>query len=321
LWTGIRHVEAGLSDARGPQIPQAVEQLSARLPANATVFGPLVFAGIVARRPDLHFFSYHALSTRPGWNLPPCEDISSTIRTLVQSDPRSNPAPLTAPVDRVFFVRWEFEDFLQYFRAMYANATAGDLVCLFGPSKPEILKTCGADAARCLEVDLVSRAVDTNPVPQPLSDTVRVRAGATPYVDSRGLRWSEDTAWQEGSTFPSTAPVSGTPDPSLYQIAQVSTRGTLTHRFRVPNGNYRVVLKFAETYFTTAGMTIFDVVINGKIEKPRLDIFAEAGGANRALDLQYPATVTDGVLTIALQSIVGNPKICAIELTPSNPRP
>jgi len=46
-----------------------------------------------------------------------------------------------------------------------------------------------------------------------------------------------------------------------------------------------------------------------------LYVFAAAGGANKALDLSFPVTVSNGVLTIALNPVVGLPTLNALEIT------
>jgi len=73
-------------------------------------------------------------------------------------------------------------------------------------------------------------------------------------------------------------------------------------------------LKFAEIYETAAGRRVFNIVINGQTVTSNFDVFAEAGGANRAIDKQYQVNVTGGLVTIQLVPVVSNPKINGIEL-------
>jgi hypothetical protein len=75
-----------------------------------------------------------------------------------------------------------------------------------------------------------------------------------------------------------------------------------------------VILKFAELYYTSSGQRVFDVAINGTTVSPHLDVVSVAGGANRALDLVYPTTVSGGQVTITLTPVTGLPIINAIEL-------
>src|SRR3712207_8021749 len=51
----------------------------------------------------------------------------------------------------------------------------------------------------------------------------------------------------------------------------------------------------------------------------RLDIFARAGGKNRALDLSFDVVVNDGTLNLAFVSRTGQPKASAIKVTQKEP--
>jgi hypothetical protein len=82
----------------------------------------------------------------------------------------------------------------------------------------------------------------------------------------------------------------------------------------VPNGTYTVKLRFAEIWYTSAGQRVFNVYIHGTTVQPNLDVFAAAGGADRAYDLSCPVTVSGGQVTISLTAVAGNPKISAIEI-------
>jgi hypothetical protein len=43
---------------------------------------------------------------------------------------------------------------------------------------------------------------------------------------------------------------------------------------------------------------------------------AAAGGARKAVDRQFPVSVTDGQITISFTPVVTNPHINAIEISP-----
>jgi hypothetical protein len=144
---------------------------------------------------------------------------------------------------------------------------------------------------------------------------IRVNAGGGAYMDSLGQAWSADTGYQQGGSNSTTASITGTSDPTLYQSEHYSTGSTLTYQFSVPNGTYTAKLKFAEIYYTFAGQRVFDIAINGTTVQSHLDIFAAAGGANKAYDLSFSATVSTGQVTITLTAVTGFPKINAIEIT------
>ena len=100
--------------------------------------------------------------------------------------------------------------------------------------------------------------------------------------------------------------------PALYQTEPY---GAFSYNFTVPNGNYTVLLKFAEIYFTTAGQRVFNVSINGTPVLTNFDIVAVAGAPLKALDESFPVAVTNG--TIAIQFTTGTanwPKVSAIKI-------
>ena len=89
----------------------------------------------------------------------------------------------------------------------------------------------------------------------------------------------------------------------------------MTYKFTVPNGNYNVVLKFAEIYWTKPGQRVFNVLVNGSQVLTNFDVIAAAGAPLTAVDKTFPVTVTNSTVTI--QFTVGTadqPKISAIEI-------
>ena len=127
------------------------------------------------------------------------------------------------------------------------------------------------------------------------------------------MLWSADTGFTDGSTFQTAAAISGTNSPTVYQSERWAAN-SLQYQFNVPNGSYNINLKFAEIYNTQAGQRVFNATINGQTVLTNFDIFAQAGGANKAIDKQFPVSVTGGAITIQLLAVVSNPKISGIEI-------
>jgi hypothetical protein len=123
-----------------------------------------------------------------------------------------------------------------------------------------------------------------------------------------------DTGYLQGTSFSTASAIAATTDAALYQDLRYSASGPLSYQFVVPNGNYTVNLKFAELFYAAAGQRVFDVAINGTTVISHLDVFATAGGANKALDESYPVTVANGVLAIALTPVTGLPILSALEI-------
>ena len=141
---------------------------------------------------------------------------------------------------------------------------------------------------------------------------IRVHAGGAAYTDSLGQSWSADADFTGGLTDTTTKAIKSTPDPTLYQSERY---GSITYQFAVPNGAHTVTLKFAETYWSSAGQRIFNVSINGTQVLTNFDIVAAAGAPVTAIDKTFPVTVSNGTVTI--QFILGSidyPKISAIQI-------
>ena len=145
---------------------------------------------------------------------------------------------------------------------------------------------------------------------------IRVHAGGGGYTDVLNQAWSPDNSFAGGNTANTTSNIANTSDPALYQTERY---GSFSYQFTVPNGNYNVLLKFAEIYWTSTGQRIFNVSINGTQVLTNFDIVASAGGAFRALDKAFPTAVTGGLITIQFSTGTADlPKISAIEITQSS---
>ncbi len=150
-----------------------------------------------------------------------------------------------------------------------------------------------------------------------ISLPIRVNAGGIGYTDHLGHYWQADVGTQDGWAMSTNAGVGGTADPALYQTAHYSDNGKLLYRFVVPNGDYVLVLKFAEIWHASAGKRQFNIAVNGKQIGSNLDICASAGGPNTAFDLHYPVVVTAGEVLVGLTAELREPVINAIEILPA----
>jgi hypothetical protein len=147
--------------------------------------------------------------------------------------------------------------------------------------------------------------------------TIRVAAGQTAAVsDAQGNAWSADMGFTGGTAAVQSPPVTitGTDSSALYNGQRYGDPG-FSYAFSVPDGNYSVTLKFAETYVTGAGQRVFAIAINGTTVEPSFDIYAAAGGMNTAVDRSYPVTVTSGTISLVFtQGTVQFPKVDAIQI-------
>ena len=82
----------------------------------------------------------------------------------------------------------------------------------------------------------------------------------------------------------------------------------------MPSGPRTVTLKFAELYFTTPGLRVFNVVINGQTVLSNFDIVAAAGGPFKAIDRQFPVNVTNGQIKIDFSATTNFAQVNAIAI-------
>jgi parallel beta-helix repeat protein len=149
--------------------------------------------------------------------------------------------------------------------------------------------------------------------PQTRFRPLRINAGGKTYVDSRRQAWLEDAGLIEGFSYDLLdKPIANTDTPELYRTGRWK-EGPLDFTADVPNRVYTVTLKFAEPYFTTRGMRVFDIYINGQLVLPRFDILAHVGPLE-ALDRSFQVTVNNGKLAIHMVAHADDPMICAIEI-------
>jgi len=128
--------------------------------------------------------------------------------------------------------------------------------------------------------------------------------------------WAQTAPEPEDTTDGLTAayyqsPIAGTEDDRLYQDVRY---GHGAYRISVPDGVYRVTLRFVEPHYDRAGVRVFDVSVEGRKVLENLDVFAVAG-KDRALDHSYEGVrVSDGGLDIGFTPRVEFPCIAAIDI-------
>jgi hypothetical protein len=156
---------------------------------------------------------------------------------------------------------------------------------------------------------------------------MRVNAGGGTFVDGTSNTWSADQAYGSGSwgyvgglNYSNMQPIQGTTDDLLYQSERY-WYGAGGYRFTVPNGTYSVLLRFAEIYpWAQPGSRVFGIQMEGVTVRSSLDIFREAGGLYRVLDLSFAnIVVTDGVLDISFVPGIGSPQVNGIGINASAP--
>jgi len=157
-------------------------------------------------------------------------------------------------------------------------------------------------------------------------------ADATVSINSGGSAsgsFTADQYYSGGSTYTNTATVSTsliTSNPPPAAIFNTERYGASTYTIpnRTAGSSQTVTLYFAETYLTAAGQRVFSVSINGTNVLSSFDIYAAAGGANKAIARTFTTTAnSSGQVVIAFTAQTENPKVNGITVagTGSTPTP
>jgi hypothetical protein len=186
-----------------------------------------------------------------------------------------------------------------------------DLVARVGANKAfNVTKTVHvSDGALTISFQSVIDYAKVNAIiVEPATPIFAVNAGGKQYVDANGTVYQADGQFSGGNTHTTTAAIAGTKDATLYQSER---SGNFSYTIPVANGDYVVVLKFAEIDGTQVGQRVFNVLMEGTKMINNLDLAARVG-ANKAFNVTKTVHVSDGALTISFQSVVGNATVSAI---------
>ena len=139
--------------------------------------------------------------------------------------------------------------------------------------------------------------------------------------------WAADEDFTGGATSATTSAISttGVTSPAPQSVYQHNRYGNFTYSIpgSVPGATYTIRLHFAEEYWTTAGSRVFNVLIDGTQVLTNFDIFATAGGVDKAVVEQFNEVApSNGVFTIQFITDKDNAQVNGIEiLSSSTPAP
>ncbi|CAK9165665.1 unnamed protein product [Ilex paraguariensis] len=135
---------------------------------------------------------------------------------------------------------------------------------------------------------------------------------ATYYVTNTD-RWAvSNVGWFADSNNPqyttsSLSQFTNTLDSEIFQTARISAASLRYYGLGLENGNYNVVLQFAETVilnpptWKSVGRRVFDIYIQGNLVRKDFDIRKEAGNASfRAVQRNFTVQVSENYLEIHL---------------------
>jgi len=122
--------------------------------------------------------------------------------------------------------------------------------------------------------------------------------------------------WQPSYT---DTPVTNTDDPELYKHQLWGQAGPIHTWHGLTPGKITVKLYLDDGFFGWPGQRLFDVAINGTIVAKDLDIFAEAGGKDRALVKTFVVDAPEGTVRLSVPRVKSDhATLAAVELQDSS---
>ena len=150
-------------------------------------------------------------------------------------------------------------------------------------------------------------------------DPIRINSGGGQVTVSSGSYQADQFA-NGGAASSTGLPIAGTSDEAIYQSNRFGA-----HTYEIPvalAGPYDIRVHFAELHYGvnvpgTFGDRMFNVSIEGTPVLTNFDILSETSPATALIKEFDNLSVNDGFASIALTSVVGEPKISAIEILDS----
>ncbi|MET7030280.1 PKD domain-containing protein [Sediminicola luteus] len=163
-----------------------------------------------------------------------------------------------------------------------------------------------------------------NVLPESSGTELRFNAGG-PSVTHSGLDFLADGNFVGGQAYSN----SNAQVPIMYQTERSSPTKTFQYNIPLGNGDYTVILHFAEIYWgATGGGTggigkrVFDVNIEGNLVLNDYDIYADVG-PETVVTKSFNVNVQDGTMNIDFSALSGvggvdQPKLSALEIYENN---
>jgi hypothetical protein len=114
-----------------------------------------------------------------------------------------------------------------------------------------------------------------------------------------------------------TIDLTGAVNPAPMAVYQTARIGNFTYAIPgfTAGSSHTVRLHFAETFWTAAGLRIFNVTINGTQVITNFDIFAAAGAKNKAVIEQFTIDAnTSGQYVVTFTAVKDNSLVSGIEV-------
>jgi len=141
---------------------------------------------------------------------------------------------------------------------------------------------------------------------------VNAGGSATTY---NGVQYHADAFSDGGAANTTTDPIAGTNEDTLFQSERY---GAYKYEIPVSNATYSLDLHFVELYQTAAGARSFNVIVEDRAVLTAVDLFSRAGHDTAYTQKVENVSVTDGKLTIELETIMDNATIAGFAIYSAN---
>ncbi|MEA3177592.1 MAG: large repetitive protein [Gammaproteobacteria bacterium] len=149
-----------------------------------------------------------------------------------------------------------------------------------------------------------------------LSPFIQIDAGGGPVPPfAADAGFTASNVFSSSAGIDTSAAVSPAPQ-AVYQTVRWAPSFNYTMGGLTPGASYLVRLHFAELSFNATGQRVFNVALNGTTVLSNFDLFAAAGGQNKAVIEEFNTTA-NGAGQIAIAFTKGpadNPEIAAIQV-------
>jgi len=196
---------------------------------------------------------------------------------------------------------------------------------------PLLFDSSGNKKAAYTSVLNVLNSAGPNPTPTPTSvvtptatttstanpaGTVSINAGGSATGSfTADQYYSGGTAYTNTNTVDESQITSNVPPAAVFQSERYGAM-TYTIPNRTAGSSQTVTLYFDETYVTAAGQRVFSVSINGTNVLSSFDIYASAGGQNKAIARTFTTTAnSSGQVVIGFTAQTENPKVNGITVS------
>jgi hypothetical protein len=147
--------------------------------------------------------------------------------------------------------------------------------------------------------------------------SININCGGADYTAVDGTQWVGDYYFNGGDLLYTSDAIVNSQDLPLYRSARAGLWADFAYNIPAANGSYSVTLHFSEIQFWNKGDRVFNVAINGATVLSNFDILANAA-PRAALTRQFPVTVTNGAIQIAVNGVTRRGLLNGIQIAPSS---